>query len=273
MIYIVNINLISYILYLTRLPDPVATSMCIYLISGHGWSVISAYLELLQSKANQVVLCGNVAYTSREQSGLERGLGGIHLMERRVSTTWWGRGASCQHPCSCGRLPGVGQIDRQQLAAGHPEWRVALGVIDDLQEEFAVVIVNLLGSQRAVVIHRQQVPAIHLENPHNHNVVLRWQWPCVSHSKLWHCVIVSQITASFRKKRMSNPVFSRSPPPSLWMFYTALNSNHVLCKVPVESHFDVTMNAHTLIVLCLGAWCISYTTSLIITLTQRRVLT
>ena len=41
--------------------------MCIYLISGDAWSLISSYLELLQSKANQVVLCGNVAYKSREQ--------------------------------------------------------------------------------------------------------------------------------------------------------------------------------------------------------------
>lgn len=60
-------------------------------------------------------------------------------------------------------LPGVGEVDRQQLAAGDPQRRVALSVVDDLQEELSVVVVDLLCPQRAVVVHRQQVPTVHLQ--------------------------------------------------------------------------------------------------------------
>lgn len=40
---------------------------------------------------------------------------------------------------------------------------MGLGVIDDLQQELPVVIIDFLRSQRAIVIHRQQVPTIHLK--------------------------------------------------------------------------------------------------------------
>lgn len=40
---------------------------------------------------------------------------------------------------------------------------MGLGVVDDLQQELPVVIVDFLRSQRAIVIHRQQVPPVHLK--------------------------------------------------------------------------------------------------------------
>lgn len=44
-------------------------------------------------------------------------------------------------------LPGVGEVDGQQLAAGDPQRRVALSVVDDLQQELPVVVVDLLRPQ------------------------------------------------------------------------------------------------------------------------------
>lgn len=59
--------------------------------------------------------------------------------------------------------PGVRQVNRQQLAAGNPECWMALGIIDDLQQELPVVIIDFLSSQCTIIIHRQQIPPIHLK--------------------------------------------------------------------------------------------------------------
>ena len=48
---------------------------------------------------------------------------------------------------------GVCQVHRHQLTAGHPQGGVPRGVVNDLQEEFTVVVVYLLRPQRSVVVH------------------------------------------------------------------------------------------------------------------------
>lgn len=70
--------------------------------------------------------------------------------------------------------PGVRQVNWQQLAAGNPECWMALGIIDDLQQELPVVIVDFLSSQCTIIIHRQQVPPIHLKRRRHIHKTLRY---------------------------------------------------------------------------------------------------
>lgn len=71
----------------------------------------------------------------------------------------------------CGRAPlqgadlasaGSAYINWQEFTARYPEDRVARCVIDNLQEELSVVVVNLLGPQRAIVINRKNISPIYL---------------------------------------------------------------------------------------------------------------
>lgn len=139
----------------------------------------------------------------------------------------------------CKLLPGVCQVDRQQLAAGHPEWGVALGVIDDLQEELAVVIVNLLCSQGAVIIHRQQVPAIDLQ-PHQLHLLIRV--PVDPE-------LCFTMKASFRKSKCNILCYGQFPPTSLWTLYSAVNSSRILFVTSwwYQRPFHVTMEVHYLL--------------------------
>lgn len=45
---------------------------------------------------------------------------------------------------------------------------MTLSVVDDLQQELPVVIVDLLCSQRAVIVNGEQIPAVHLGETHNY---------------------------------------------------------------------------------------------------------
>lgn len=57
---------------------------------------------------------------------------------------------------------GAAHINGQQLTAGHPQDRVACGVIYYLQEELPVIIINLLRPQGAIIINRKNVPSVYL---------------------------------------------------------------------------------------------------------------
>lgn len=56
----------------------------------------------------------------------------------------------------------VGHIDSGQATAGQPQEGPAQLVVDDAQRELAVVVVDLLRADVAVVVDGQQVPAVHL---------------------------------------------------------------------------------------------------------------
>lgn len=60
-------------------------------------------------------------------------------------------------PAAC-----AAHVNWQQLAAGHPQDRVACSVIYDLQQELPVVIINLLCPQGAVIINGENVSSVHL---------------------------------------------------------------------------------------------------------------
>lgn len=59
---------------------------------------------------------------------------------------------------------GAAHIHRQQqLAAGQPEDGMTSRVVYNFQEELPVVIINLLGPQAAIVIHRKNVSPVDLQ--------------------------------------------------------------------------------------------------------------
>lgn len=56
----------------------------------------------------------------------------------------------------------IGHVDSSQATAGQPQEGPAQLVVDDAQREFAVVVVDLLRADVAVIVDGQQVPAVHL---------------------------------------------------------------------------------------------------------------